>query len=91
MVKPVACVKKGDYAGEATTWSSGMIVIERGTDGWDKALAALTDEGRHQIWEDQVLFAQAFIGWTADGVAVRLDPETVLRKPCGALEWARGQ
>ena len=68
-----------------------VIVIERGEDMWDEAVAALAPEDRHQIWEDQVLFAQAFIGITSDGRAVRLDPESVFRKPCGALEWARGE
>ena len=63
-----------------------MRVIERGTDEWSQAVQVLSPEDRHQIWEDQTLFAQAFVGWTADGRAIRLDPEGVIRKPCGA--WA---
>lgn len=61
-----------------------VVVIERGDDMWAAAVAALSPEDRHQIWEDQTLFAQAFIGWTAEGRAIRLNPESVLRKPCGA-------
>lgn len=63
-----------------------VIVIERGEDMWDEAVAALSPEDRYWVGEDQVVFAQAFVGWTADGRAVRLDPESVIRKPCGA--WA---
>ena len=63
-----------------------MRVIERGTAEWSQAVQVLSPEDRHQIWEDQVLFAQAFIGITLGGRAVRLDPESVFRKPCGA--WA---
>lgn len=68
-----------------------MRVIERGTSAWAAAVAALTPEDKHLIWEDQTLFAQAFIGRTKKGRVIRLDPKSVFRKPCGALEWARGE
>ena len=68
-----------------------MVVIERGTSMWDEAVASLSSEDRHRVGEDQVLHAQAFIGRTKAGQAVRLDPFTVFRKPCGALVWARGE